>query len=488
LRVFCCLGEVYGKERNHSTIIGAKNPKDLLTIDGRRFVVSENGRLYDAEALANSAQQWDGVKVYDNHLTDEEFERKQGMRSPATEWLGTIVKTRWDAKKAQLRGIFKVIEQSLAKKLKAAYDQGILSTIGLSIDTHPIRGQDVFYEGQSLPVIEGFEMIRSVDLVAEPAAGGQFERLIAARVINKEKNMSEETKEEFIRRDELDEIVSAKLADALAAKEAEEEPNYDDMPDEEVVKAKADAETARAELKLQQVSKEVADAKHEAALARTELAIEHKLERAKLPEKFEEAIRAQFRNRVVESGEIDDAIKALKDAQASIDPSGRVRTGGSDVVVGVIPDERLELEVARLLMGNKDFRQLEHAEDDHVKERVADSGAYQSWIKAGKPDLPKYQRISQLLYDYFDGDPLLDARAMEAATTSTLTTAVKNTVNIMTANAYSQRELWYEPIVQTHEVDTIDDATLARLTGTNALSTVAEGAAYTELASVSRRY
>ena len=87
--------------------------------------MSDNGRLYDAEALANSAQQWEGVKVYDNHLTDEEFERKQGMRSPATEWLGTIVKPRWDAKKAQLRGVFKVVEQALAAKLKAAYDQGI---------------------------------------------------------------------------------------------------------------------------------------------------------------------------------------------------------------------------------------------------------------------------------------------------------------------------------------------------------------------------
>ena len=429
------------------TIIGAKSPKDILTIDGRQFVASENGRLYDTDALAKSASQWEGVKVYDNHLTDEEFERKQGMRSPATEWLGTIVKTRWDAKKAQLRGVFKVVEQSLVTKLKAAYDQGILSTIGLSIDTFPIYGKDVFYEGQSLPNIAGFKMIRSVDLVAEPAAGGQFERLIAARTYKETNSMSEETVEKFVTVDELKDVVSAALADALAAKEAD----YDEMTDEEVIKAKADAETARAELELQKVSSEVADAKREAALARTELAIEHKLETAKLPEKFVEAIRAQFKDRVVEASDIDEAIKNLKAAQASIDPSGRVRAGGnSDIVVGVVPDDRLELEVARLLMGGDDFRDLEHTEDKHVKERVAESSAYQSWIKAGKPELPKYNRLSALLYDYFGGDPLFDTRAMEAATTSTLTTAVKNTVNIMTANAYSQRELWYEPIVTTH--------------------------------------
>ena len=292
------------------TIIGAKSPKDLLTIDGRRFVVSDNGRLYDAEALANSVGQWEGVKVYDNHLTDEEFERKQGMRSPATEWLGTIVKTRWDAKKAQLRGVFKVVEQALASKLKAAYDQGILSTIGLSIDTHPIRGQDVFYEGQSLPVIEGFEMIRSVDLVAEPAAGGQFERLIAARVNNKETDMSEESTEKFITEDEFDNKLSAALADALAAKE---EAEIEEMTDEEVITARAGRDAAKAEVELQRVSSEVADAKHEAALARTELAIEHRLEKAKLPEAFEEAIRIQFKNRVVEAAEIDEAIKILEE-------------------------------------------------------------------------------------------------------------------------------------------------------------------------------
>ena len=77
---------------------------------------------------------------------------------------------------------------------RAAHDQGILSTIGLRIDTHPIQGQDVIHEGQRLPVIQGFSLIRSVDLVAEPAAGGRLERLIAATSYSKELNvMSEES-------------------------------------------------------------------------------------------------------------------------------------------------------------------------------------------------------------------------------------------------------------------------------------------------------
>ena len=84
------------------TIIGAQNPDDLMTIDGRLFVRSDNGRLYDTEALKNSAGMWDGIKVYDNHLTDDEFEERAGMRSVVQEWLGSIVKPRWDAAKKQL--------------------------------------------------------------------------------------------------------------------------------------------------------------------------------------------------------------------------------------------------------------------------------------------------------------------------------------------------------------------------------------------------
>jgi hypothetical protein len=465
------------------TIIGAQKPEDLITVDGRSFVISENGRLYDVAGLKASTSMWEGVKVYDNHLSEEEFHRKQGMRSPATEWLGTIVKPRWDDAKAQLRGVFKVVEEKLATKLKAAYDQGILSTIGLSIDTYPIAGQDVFHEGQRLPVIDGFTKIRSVDLVAEPAAGGRFERLMAAKIYREKNSMEEETGKDVITRDNVEELVSAAVADALAAYEAETKENIDDLDDEEVKDALDERDLSKAEKELQRVEKAAKEAKQETALARTELMVERKLESAKLPEKIEDMIRNQFTGRVVEAEQVDTAIKLAKKAQASYDPSGKVKAGGEhDIQMGLDDNERLELEFNRLLMGNADFKNLEHAEDESVRERVGESKAYQAWIKAGKPELPFYPRISSLLYDYFGGDPLLSGRAMEAATTSTLTTAVKNTVNIMTANAYSQRERWFEPIVKVEEVDTIDDSTLARVYGVNALSTVAEGAAYTELA------
>jgi hypothetical protein len=360
----------------------------------------------------------------------------------------------------------------------AAHEQGILSAIGLSIDTAPIWGQDVFHEGQRLPVIEGFKAIRSVDLVADPAAGGRFERLLASKDY-KEKIMSEDTDKNVVTLDDVQKLISAALEEALAAKEAED---IDDLSDEEIIDEVDNIHLSKAELELEKVQRKAKEARRQTDLARTELMLERKLEKAKLPDRFEDVIRVQFENRIVEAAEIDKAIKAVKEAQASIDPSGKVKAGGAhDIQVGLVDNDRLELEFARLLMGNTDFRDLEHAEDVTVKERVNESSAYLSWLKAGKPDLPLYPRMSSLLYDYFGGDPLLSGRAMEAATTSTLATVVKNTVNIMTANSYSQKELWFEPIVKVHEVDTIDDSTLARIYGVNALSTVPEGGAYTEL-------
>ena len=466
------------------TIIGAQRPEDLITVDGRRYVKSENGRLYDVDALRDSAAMWEGIKVYDNHLSEEEFVRKQGMRSPATEWLGTIVKPRWDDAKSQLRGIFKVVEEKLAAKLKSAWDQGILSTIGLSIDTYPIQGKDIYHDGKMLSVIGGFKEIRSVDLVAEPAAGGRIERLIAAK-INKEKSDMPEDKPELITREEFEKL-QARL-DAMDAKEAAE---IDNLTDEEVVDAlegleadKIDGKIAKAQTVLLAVQEQAKEAKQEAAQARSDLMIERKLEKAHLPDKFEAMVRNQFIGRIVEAAIVDQAIKLAKVAEASYDPSGKVKAGGKhEVTIGLVDEERLELELSRLLMGTDTFNALENAEDKTVIERVSECKAYQSWLHAGKPVLPHYPRMSSLLYDYFGGDPVLSGRALEAATTSTLTTAVKNTVNIMTANAYSRRELWWEPIVTIHEVDTIDDATLARVYGTNALSTVPEGGAYTELA------
>lgn len=163
------------------TLIGAVSSGEVVRRGGQEFVRSKNGRLYSCDALKTSAPRWHGVKVYDNHLTDAEFEARQGMRSVSKEWVGTIINPYWDGQRRQLRGVFQVVEAPLAQKLLNAHKSNVLSTVGLSIDTLPVM-KGSFHEGQPTQVIDGFQKIYSVDLVAEPAAGGRFNRLIASVV------------------------------------------------------------------------------------------------------------------------------------------------------------------------------------------------------------------------------------------------------------------------------------------------------------------
>lgn len=462
------------------TLIGARNPSEVVTIGEESFVKSLNGRLYSVKALEASVPMWEGVKVYDNHLTPDEFDARMGMRSPVHEWLGTITSPYWDAKESKLKGTFKVVDPNLAEKLKLAHEQNVLETIGFSIDTRPIIRRKLEHEGLQMDVIEGFSTIQSVDLVGEPAAGGGFERLIAAHTptplhSNKEKAMEKDELEKVVAAEigkqlaalDLGGVVKSTIAEALAA---------DELEDPEKAQ---EGETPQPE---KQADPAESDAVKEAKLAKCELQLERKLTAAKLPQAFEKPVREAFAGKTFEEKELDAMIANMKEAQASKDPSGQVDVAAtSRIVEGLSAQDKFELEVQRLIMGNTDFRALENTQAEVVKERMAENQAYKTWKKHGGQDVKSFGKLSHLLYDYFGGDPLINPRAYEAASTSSLATVVKNTVNIMVAADYSQREQWYAPLVTTEEVDTIDDATLARVYGLSTLPVVSEGAAYTEL-------
>lgn len=456
------------------TIIGARGSEGLVTVGGKEYVKSKNGRLYLVDALKESAPMWEGVKVYDNHMTQAEFESKQGMRSPSNEWLGTIVKPRWDAATRRLIGVFKVVEDSLVRKLKNAYDQNVLGTIGLSIDTFPVMGEEVMYENQRTPVIEGFRKILSVDLVGNPAAGGAFERILAAEDItqrgaNMDQVMKDEIRaivaellpqqQEATTEDEIKAIVAETLAEALK----DEDVPTDDSPDE--------------------IPAAIAEAIQEAKLAKAELVLTRALEAAKLTAKHEEVVTAQYGGKVFEESELKGLIKTLKEAEADTDPTGRVQeSGGQRGADMQVFDEADNLAMQFMYkFGGRAIMGLDSHEDDRVQERVQESEAYQAWVKQGRPNVRFDGRMSELLRGGYLGGgwSLEDVNYQEA---STLATVIKNTVNIMTAVDYAGQNRWYEQLVDIEESDNpIDDFTFARLFGTDTLDVVAKGAAYTEM-------
>jgi len=469
------------------TIIGPKTQGELVSFQGHECILSANRRLYRIDGLRDSVPSWEGIKVYDNHLTDEEFKDRAGMRSVAREWIGTITAPLWDAKERAVKGTLNIVDEALARKLKAAWDQGVLGTVGLSIDTLPI-GHRAQYEGRQVDVVEGFNRIISLDLVAEPATGGGFNRLLASQNQQEVEQMDEELRAEIM------EMIRAAVAEALAAMNAEDEEPAEEPPAQEAADAQEaeavetegepaqESEEAEDEPPAQEAPAPASEANKRIDLLECKMLLRDKLAASKLPPELAAVVEGAFAGRVFKEAELDKQIKRAKEAHAALDKSGQVSGAGgqrASVRMGMTKEEKAEADFLRLVMGNTAFRALEHIEDDTVKERLPQG--YTSWIKNGR-ERYNTRRISEWAYTLLGGDPFTDQRASEAVTTTTMSSIVKNAVNVMLAADYSKRYQWWDPLVSTEEVDTIDQATLVRVFGLSTLSVVDEGAAYTELA------
>jgi hypothetical protein len=160
------------------TIIGPETANDLITDGAGSYIRSQNGRLYSCAALEASVPLFQDTKVYDNHLTDKQLRETHGMRSVVRELVGVIVDPTWNKAKNAIIGTLKVIDEALRNKLILANEANVLDTFGLSIDAL-CEGKPVNMGGQNMTLIEQIGKVLSVDIVANPAAGGRLSRMIA---------------------------------------------------------------------------------------------------------------------------------------------------------------------------------------------------------------------------------------------------------------------------------------------------------------------
>jgi len=478
------------------TIMGPTPDTPVVVVNGREYIRSKNKRLYSVDGLRESVSLWDGVKVYDNHLTDAEFEERGGMRSIISEGIGVLVDPHFDEAARALKATLKIINAQARTVLMDAHEAKVLEHIGLSADTFTIAGEPVIIDGEQWPVMEGFSKVLSLDVVSSPAAGGAFNRLLETRQNTEEEQDMDEK--------EVKALVAQGIAEALAAQKAEAE-----KLEAERLEAEVEAEAERVEterLEAEKAAQEAAEAEAAAKLAEEggddpepdpkvealeqkvavmecERQLEARLAEAKLPDEMTGAVRDIFAARTFEADELEKVVKRFKEAQAAMDNTGQPAGAGAGGAGSVTMDARDKAEMAFLswMAGYSGFRGLESIIDnDLVAPHVSE--AYQSWQKASKPNYGRIYSVSEWVRNLLGGDPLQDQRAYEAVTTSGMSSIVKNTVNLLVAADYGMRELWYEPIVTTEEVDTIDDATLVRIYGISTLSVVKEGQPYTELA------
>ena len=473
------------------TIIGG--PEKLVQVQGEWFVRSTNNRLYSVQALAKSAPDWENVRVYDNHQTTEQFEASRGMRSVNQEWLGSITDVRWDDVRKALVGRFKVVKEELMRTLRNAHEQGVLKTIGLSINAFPESTRSAQLEGAIMPVVDGFKKILSVDLVGNPAAGGSVDRIIAAdqNIFSEESKMDKEELAALMAETMKAELepINSRL-EALETPPASEAEKDEDVEDAQALPESSEADSEDEADDAQDETEAVPSTENEAmtdelgkiAVARSELAVETRLLQSKLSDDAKGVIRLATKGRIVESKDIEKLIKAQTEVAAKKDPTGVVQEAGGGKV-GVIIDEadKKAMMIMHKLMGPRAFYGLEHNDNDLVASPIREAKPYKSWVNGGKPDVDFGGRVSELLRTAFLGGHWgLDEVPYQEALT--LATVIKNTVNIMTALDYAGANRWYEDIVDVVETDNpIDTLTMARLMGADALDVVAKGAAYTEM-------
>lgn len=483
-------------------IIGPEVDSDLVTEGEITYVKSKNGRLYKASALEESVPLWDGVKVYDNHLTDAQMEATQGMRSVVHEWVGVIVQPAWDATKKMVTGVLKVVDDTLRTKLLNAAEAGVLDKIGLSIDALG-EGKEATVAGNATSVVEKISQALSVDVVADPAAGGRLARMIAgmnplgdpqrqptpgATGGNEDIEMDPEELKKLIAEavsaamgpvNERFEAIEGRLpADpGQSASGAEAEPTPESTPEpaklpEAVEKAIAEANRQIAALEEKQRISECAHV------------LGTKLQESGLPESYREIIAKQYRGKVFKGEDLDASIKEHREALTKLSESGKVilPDGGRINQSPVTEWDRYELTFLRLVAGATKFNDLVTKENAQYH----GFGSLQRFVEAGRPALPRVRRLSEWYYQFtedYDGLGIMrNPRFLEAqGNTTNLASITKNTVNLLLAADYSVREQWWAPIVQNEDVDTIDDSTLVRVYGLSNLTAISEGDSYPEM-------
>ncbi len=470
------------------TVIGPNSPDDIVTVDNKTYLRSKNKRYYDIAGLEAAVESgvFNDIQVFDNHLTDAEFEQKQGMRSADSELLGAIVSPYWDAKTYSIMGTGKIIKEDLSRKILNAHDADVLNIFGLSVDTSPIMGEDIQIGSEFFPTVSGIASASSVDLVSKPAAGGKFNRVLAAENI-KESGKTQrgiETMERAELEKMIGEITLTQMEEREKEQRAKDREEAKIRSEEDEAQKLKDEEDEQARLQKEEETKaeEVITLEEKFQVLESQVLLVNRLNESQLSVASKGIVSQAFTGKIIKADELDTMIKTVQEAQASMDTTGRVTESGNIretvITAGQNEDDNFTLDFMRFMMGNTAFKALEHNQDEITLERMPE--AYNSWRK-NKTSLGRTPKMSQWAYQILGGDPMISDRAYEAVTTSSMSSIVKDAVNILIANDYSKREKWWEPIVKTEEVDTIDDATLVRLFGLNTLDVINEGAAYGEM-------
>ena len=393
-----------------------------------------NGWIFGAEVLQASVPLWDKTECFiDHQLTARSVKDLAGVLS-GPEWAED--------------------KQGIRAQLRAVGPSGaVLQELGKVVLSGEIPAPAVGFSADIIftangKVVEKVLKVLSVDLVIYPARGGQFIRELYQKRFPPE---------------------GGAKRDHEGHEDHKEEKNKMADKEQEAKKPSAlekDAESLRALLGVQHEQARLAEEAEKAKAIRVQMCeylLASGLAASKLPGPAAEQVRRQFAGKVFEPAElqtaIDDARKLVSDLTANLVVNGPGRIHGMFTA-----EDSLQSAVDDLLGAPRD----------------PDKAGMRSARLSGVREL--YMMLTGD-YDLHGG---FHADRAQLATTADFTGLVKNALNKIVVNKWGELGRagynWWERISTVEHFNSLQSITGTLVGTVGSLPTVAEGAAYTELA------
>ena len=170
--------------------------------------ISKNGRRYRPEVLREAMQLYEGARSFDGHRDPDA--RRRSSVAGMTGWHENI-QIRPDG---SLVSDFHIAEsrEDIRQLFLTAWKNQRPDLIGFSHDVSAIT-EAAMVDGRRISDVRKIVEVHSVDVVADPSAGGQIERLVASR----QEEDSTMKLEEFLRRLRAGDLTEAELTEAYEA-------------------------------------------------------------------------------------------------------------------------------------------------------------------------------------------------------------------------------------------------------------------------------
>lgn len=449
------------KDRDVLVRLGVEVAPEVVA--GREFEVvvaragEGNGQVYSPQVLAAGARLFNGVTVFLNHPDAIDMSRPGGKD---VQDVAGVVSSAWFAAdphpdplpgreresgciraKLSTSGPKGPLVAELAAQIVRDREAGLpVPDVGLSADMYVRLAPD----GK---VVTEIRKVVSLDVVFNPALGGSFERV-------------------------LNSVQSARNQDGGQGTMSEEKVGYETGKSDEGATGEVGDNGGQVAAGLDEVRATLAELEaarksaEESGQTQLRLSCESLLDAAlltsTLPLPMKEEIKAQFDGRVFAAEDLTAALEAKGNVYAKLVESSVVKGMGfqGPVVHGMANSMDRVQAAANRLMGVP--------VDDKLKDTPRLSGIRELYIMlTGDYDF----------HGVFHGERVQLANV----TTGTMTSVVKNAMNVALLEAFVQRPMWWKQIAHEEDFATMDDVTWVTLGGFGDLPTVAEGAAYTEL-------